>query len=45
MDSCSLSPSTVHRQTQARDVGQLLTKAPEYEILSIRGADLFPQTQ
>ncbi|SPO35661.1 related to TRM2 - tRNA(m5U54)methyltransferase [Pseudozyma flocculosa] len=31
--------------TQARDVGQLLRKAPEYEILSVRGADLFPQTQ
>ncbi|KAN0061138.1 tRNA(m5U54)methyltransferase [Thecaphora frezii] len=30
--------------TQARDVGQLLSKAPEYEILSVRGADLFPQT-
>ncbi|PWN49197.1 S-adenosyl-L-methionine-dependent methyltransferase [Violaceomyces palustris] len=30
--------------TQARDVGSLLSKAPEYEILSIRGADLFPQT-
>lgn len=31
--------------TQARDVGQLIRASPDYEILSIRGADLFPQTQ
>lgn len=35
--------------TQARDVGQIINGLPEtpkraYEILSIRGADLFPQT-
>ncbi|KDN52560.1 S-adenosyl-L-methionine-dependent methyltransferase [Tilletiaria anomala UBC 951] len=30
--------------TQARDVGSILTKDPAYNVLSIRGADLFPQT-
>ncbi|KAK0526729.1 tRNA(m5U54)methyltransferase [Tilletia horrida] len=30
--------------TQARDVGQILTKDPSYTINSVRGADLFPQT-
>ncbi|CAO1638053.1 unnamed protein product [Parajaminaea phylloscopi] len=45
----ALSPSLVvyvscNVHTQARDVGSFLGKAPEYEIASIRGADLFPQT-
>lgn len=30
--------------TQARDVGQLVTKDARYKIKSVRGADLFPQT-
>ena len=30
--------------TQARDVGQLISKDPRYKIKSVRGADLFPQT-
>ncbi|SPO24291.1 related to TRM2 - tRNA(m5U54)methyltransferase [Ustilago trichophora] len=30
--------------TQARDVGQLITRDARYKIKSVRGADLFPQT-
>ena len=30
--------------TQARDVGQLITRDARYQIKSVRGADLFPQT-
>ncbi|KAF6767536.1 (Uracil-5)-methyltransferase family [Kalmanozyma brasiliensis GHG001] len=30
--------------TQARDVGQLIAKDARYKIMSVRGADLFPQT-
>ncbi len=30
--------------TQARDVGQLVTRDARYKVKSVRGADLFPQT-
>ena len=45
-----LAPRTVvyvscNVHTQARDVGSILRKDPAYKVLSIRGADLFPQTK
>lgn len=45
-----LAPRTIvyvscNVHTQARDVGSILKRDASYKILSIRGADLFPQTK
>lgn len=43
--SCNVHVCYPLTQTQARDVGALLTACPSYKIESVRGFDFFPQTQ